>query len=645
VSGANPFWWREKTPHTQVWSHVQALEQRQRHRIWRDFVNERIYGSTVGIDALKGMAISDMLRSTGFTSADLNFTRTIVDALVARVGNNRPAIKSATDGADWSQRRLAKTRDMLIEGEFECQKVPAKAPLALRDALVTRGGVMEVGTDQGRIFADRVPCEELRYDDREGRYGEPRQMHRVMRVAKEVLAAKFPEHKGVIDNAAEPQAKANDNEAGGSMDSGMIEVAKSWHLPSGPKASDGRWALTIAGATLDDGPWKRDHFPFAIIRWAPPRRGFWGSSLVDELASLQFKVNEVARDLMQNIYFTSAVKVLTRRGANITKEQVAGKRPHRVEVDSPSDAIWQAPDGFSPAQFQFLQWLIQQMFEVSGVSQLMTQSKNPLGANASGAALAEFYDIESERFSQLEQGYATFWRDIGQLIVEAAQDLSDDAEFKKTEVKWSKKGSLYRMKWGDVDFKDDGMEVQLEEAGYLPQTRAGKMERIEALIAAGMLDPDWAMSLVDFPDLKQANRVRNAPLDWVLWAMEQLDDVEIDDKGEVVDAKSAPIPLIDDHMNLKLTMSVAKAFYQQHITNGTKDKPTPEALLTRYRTFIDSVDAQLAKNAPAATPPPAPGGMDMTAPPMPGAMDSTMPPGGAPMDPAAAMLPPPGAIA
>jgi len=271
----------------------------------------------------------------------------------------------------------------------------------------------------------------------------------------------------------------------------------------------------------------------------------------------------------------------------------------------------------------------------------MVNSKNTLGAGASGAAQNAQYDIESERFSQLEQAYARFWRDIGRLIVEAAQDMAEDEDFKEREVRWNKKNVLHRIKWADVDIDADRYELHLEPTGYLPSTRAGKTQAIEQLIAAGQIDPVWSTTLLDYPDIKRANMVRNAPLEWVLWAMEQLEDVEIDADGDVVEEESAGMPPPDPHMDLDLAIKVAKAVYQLHITEGDRENPTPPALLARYRTFIESCDA--AKSAAAtATPPPAPGMGAMTAPPMPGSPDMA---GGMPPDMAALPPMPEGAIA
>lgn len=611
-------WWdkSEKDRAADIWTQIRALETRQRTRISRDFVNEKIYSSGVGIDRGDGSQMRG-----GFMPAELNFTRTIVDALVARVGNNRPAVRYASDDASWTQRRKAKQFDKVIEGESEALKFAEMGPLVLRDSLMSRGGIGMVTADNGKIVADRVPSEEILVPEREARYGKPRTMHRVMRCSKEVLAEKFPGKRAMIENAPAPQAKMGDPDGpAGVEDSSMIEVAMSWHLASDDEAKDGRYVLTLPNGTVDANDYRRPKFPVAVLRWSPPRRGFWGSSLVDELASLQYKVNEVAKDLMQNIYFTSALKVAVRRDANMVKKHVAGKRPHFIEVDAVgSDLQWLAPDGFSMAQFQFLQWLIQQMFEVSGVSQLMAQGKNPLGAGASGAALNEVYEQDSERFSQLEQGYARWWCDMGELVLEAARDLSAEPGFLDTEVRWSKGNILQRIKWGDVDLEADRYELHLEPSGFMPSSRGGKIQIVEQLVANGMLDPKWASSLIDYPDLKRAQMVQNAPLEWCLWAMEQIADADLTEDGEAVnEEKAAPIPAPDPHMDLDLAIAVAKASYQMAVTEGA-----PEPILGRYLEFMDAVDAEkkkLAKGAPAG-----PAG-----PPMPGA----------PMDPMAAAAPP-----
>ena len=72
-------WSKQVEPHDAVWSHIRALERRHLNRIWRSFVNERIYGSTVGVDAMRGMAAADLPASLARLALppDVSFLRRI----------------------------------------------------------------------------------------------------------------------------------------------------------------------------------------------------------------------------------------------------------------------------------------------------------------------------------------------------------------------------------------------------------------------------------------------------------------------------------------------------------------------------------------------------------------------------------------
>src|ERR1044071_4958437 len=206
--------------------------------------------------------------------------------------------------------------------------------------MIVRGGIVEIGAGaKGKMFADRFPCEELLFEEGEAKYGEPPQAHRVMRVSREVLLAKFPGHRTAIENAKLPEGGPFDAPRSAAARKSMVEVAKSWHLPSEEGADDGAAILSIGDAILDMKPWKRSTFPFAVIRGSAPLEGegYWPSSLVDDLANLQYQVNTLFRKLQENAYHTATLKVLVRRNANIPKKHLAGQRPHYVEVDNPAD--------------------------------------------------------------------------------------------------------------------------------------------------------------------------------------------------------------------------------------------------------------------------------------------------------------------
>src|SRR5690606_5849865 len=129
--------------------------------------------------------------------------------------------------------------------------------------------------------------------------------------------------------------------------------------------------------------------------------------------------------------------------------------------------------------------------------------------------------------------------------------------------------------------------------------------------------------------LKKAMVVENAPIELAIWAMEELEEAELDADGEVIEDKSAPIPAPDPHFDLEFLMGVTKAVYNIKVT-----EKVPPAILGRFLDFMDAIDAEQKKLAPATAEVEAPPG-DPMAPPM-----DPMMAGAPPADPMAAMAPP-----
>jgi len=84
----------------------------------------------------------------------------------------------------------------------------------------------------------------------------------------------------------------------------------------------------------------------------------------------------------------------------------------------------QAAATVQPELFNQLNMLYQKAYEITGVSQLAAASRNPLGANASGAALREMTDIQSDRFALTSFQYQQFHLDLAQLFIDEAKALA-----------------------------------------------------------------------------------------------------------------------------------------------------------------------------------------------------------------------------
>ncbi len=161
---------------------------------------------------------------------------------------------------------IGKKLNAFLEGVFYENSTQDIGKIVFRDASVWGDGFIHVFAKGDRVCHERVMSSEIFVDDVESLYGQPRQMHRVKQVDRQVLFDLFPDNADVIGGAKPSRTE----EAGRSIVADMITVRESWHLPSGPGADDGKHCITIDGAVLGEmEPWPHSFFPFARVQWSP----------------------------------------------------------------------------------------------------------------------------------------------------------------------------------------------------------------------------------------------------------------------------------------------------------------------------------------------------------------------------------------
>lgn len=570
-------WWRTKDEDAAaraLWGWIDRLKQRQRAENLLDAIHEAIYeGRPLGSGA--EYPSLQHLRAQRSAPANLNITRSMVDTATARLSKRRPMPVIGADDAGWSEKLFAKRASRVLRRKLGSSKVERLKPTVIRDALIRGSGVAKVIRNGGDVDVERVPRHELVVDPREARYGEPRTMAQVKPIPRDVLIDAFPDFEDEIIKAArwardEWNADGDDT---ASDDAEQIEVAEAWHLPSGANTKDGCHVICIRGTTLLREAWERPRFPFAIMHWSAPTRGMWGHGLVEDLTGIQAKVNDIARDIQEALYYGAMLKIFQARSSKVNKNALRARHPVVIEYDGkPPEYV--APNPVSQQQIQFLEWLIAKAYEISGISQMSASSKNPLGSNASGKALDTMYDIESDRFAQVEIGYAMFTCDLGQLIVDEARAIASDKEIKQNErAKW-----IREVKWSKVEIDAGEYHLGIEPVNFLPDSRAGKLSFVQELAKAGMImDPTMTAALFDEPDIVRANRVLLGPYHALERIMEGLADVDV--------------PMFelqpDPHMNLGLGIAMAKGEYNEALATQGTGAGAPEEVLERYRGWID----------------------------------------------------------
>lgn len=613
-------WWRatgkEAASLLWQWSDVRRAYLRGYHAM--DLIHEAIYeGRPVG--RRLGTAAMDFLRAQSKASSYLNILQSMVDTVVSRVGKHRTMPVIGCDDAEYSEKLYARRASRVMRRKLGTPQIERMMPLMMRDAVIRGDGFAEAIRVGGDITPEKFPRSELVFDDGEPRHnGWPRTLARVRLMDRDNLAAMFPdERKRIMDLPAASRDVWAPYDYDAPIDPDQVEVIRGWRLPSHPGSGDGKrlTAVRDAGKPLDERLWDRMRFPIARIQWTPALRGFLGIGLVQQLAGSQNKVNELWTDHQEALYWGSALKIFKPRGSNVNNNHLRARHPAVIEYDG-AKPDYEAPNPASTQAMDSLRWLISEMYEISGISQMNAAAKSTLGPNASGKALDTMDDIQSDRHSQFDMQYSMARVDIGQCTLDEAKDLAKDA---KTADDIKLATWIDEIDWRKFDFDGGSYHLRIEGENFIPGTRAGKLDALGDMAKIqGLLDnPILVASLFDEPDISAANRHLLGPIRALQAVAEMLGDLSV----PLSDCVPTPYMLSPPG----LALSVIKGEHDNAFSERADER-----YLSRYRWFLTMLEGEEKRSAPTPVPPP-----DMSA--------GGLPPGaGMPPTGAAAMPGPPG---
>ncbi len=609
-------WWRlegaDAVSSLWQWSDVRRGYLRGYHAM--DLIHEAIYeGRPVG--RRLGNAAMDFLRAQNKASSYLNVLQSMVDTVVSRIGKHRSMPVIGCDDAEYSEKLYARRASRVLRRKIG------------QPAVVRGDGFTESIRVGGDVCPEQFPRCELVFDDGESRVnGWPRTLARVKLVDRDQLIAMYPKAAARI-RAVAPATRDvwSPYDYDAPIDPDQVEVIKAWRLPSFPGAKDGKHVIAIrdGGEPLCERAWTRPRFPMARVQWTPSLRGFLGIGLVQQLAGSQNKVNELWAEHQEALHWASSLTIFNQRGSNIDKHQQRQRGLKIVEYDG-ALPTYLAPNPASTQAMDSLRWLIQEMYEISGISQAAAASKNSLGPNASGKALDTMDDLQSDRFNQFELQYSMGRVDVGQTMLDEAKDLSEEADKPGSDIElapW-----IISIDWMKFDFDGGGYHLNIEPINFLPDTRSGKLDTLGdmAKIPGLLNNPLITASLFEEPDIARANRHLLGPIRMLEKVMEMLAD------------KSVPLEDCVPTPYMLSSPGLAKEMAIGELGNAFSEE-ADDATLGRYRWFLTMLDGEEKRSAPGATGPLPPGAMPTDAsapPPMPGpppmdpnAMPPGMPPG------------------
>lgn len=625
-SNKSGFWWdkqrRAAAVHECVFDVVRFLDQHQNYKQLDNIRNLRLYDNLPVLGLTPGSFAIPDAKKTGRVT--YNIIQSMVDTATSKIGKERPRTATITEGGNYRLQRQAKLREKFIQGVIWGNKGYRSGKMVFRDAAVFGTGALKVFAQEGEVKIERTFIDEILVDDAECMHGTPRQMHQRRYMAREVVAALWPQRRKKIMEAPAPKVEASSSSR--SL-ADYVEIVESWHLRSGKKATDGRHAICLPNVTLVDEQWDKDRFPFSFLWWSSPLLGFLGHGLGHALVGLQVAINRHLRTIEQTLKKLGHPWVFIEDSSNVVQTHITDLVDSIVKYASgtnPPQVV--APSSVPADLVDHLRWLIMSAYEIAGISQLSASASKPAGLN-SGKALREHQDIESERFADVQQAYEEFYVDLDELIFDVASDIHETKDGKDLRVQVPGRRFIETIAFRDISIEKNQYTLQVWPTSMLPKTPAGRYQQIQEWIQDGFIGREEGLRLMDMPDLEEANSLYNA-------AVEDIESL-IDDflYGEPTKEQQARIKGLDGE---ELEEKIAELIYrppnpmqnpelgkrrlQAAYLRGTHSD-VPQARLNLMVRWIDDVEKllmqQQAEAEQAAMGAPPPEAMPAEAPPMP----------------------------
>ncbi len=523
------YWYRQKESlrHLGVTDYIDRLAQEQSTQSFNNSLYLRMYGGVdnESIPLRKHFDIS----ATNKKMLGINVIQSNIDTVTAKIAKNKPRPIFHTSNADWPQQVLSEKLNDIVEGIFYATDLYRKGEYSLLTSCILGTGLIkwwieevvdkkqkkESKTKKYQVKCESVLADELKIKYEDGMYGTPSEMHQIKLLSKEKLKGMYPEFKKEIDSAENCMEfgiyKYNSED--------MVRVVESWRLPDAINPN-GVHCKTIGTCTLETEDWNKDYFPFAVLRWNQRPLGFTGQGICEQLLPIQYEINKTMKRIQLCIHLAAVPKLFVEHGSRVNLEHLNNQIGGIVQYTGVMPKEGQM-GSVPPQLLEYLQFLINKSFELTGVSQMSAYSKSQLSPDASGAAMNELYQIESERFQSQGMRYENFYLDSAKIVIKMVNEIYNEKN--GTLDLTIGKGAKYEtIEWGDLNLDKEMIYLKVFSASILPKTPAGRRDEIERMMNSGLLTPKLAMKLLDIPDIESEMNLENAPYINILWTISEM---------------------------------------------------------------------------------------------------------------------------
>ncbi len=582
-------WWLadgEKDLASQLLSTTEYLKRTNQNRIRQASIFTRLFNGKPLYNFLASSATLDSSSQLPIGRPTANVCYSCIDTLTSRISQDEPAPTFLTKGGNFKQRKLSREANQFIHGEFYRTKAYDRGALMFRDGAILGDGLGKVFARNEKICLERTLETELLVDYNDAYYGSPQQLIQLKLVDRGVFLELFPDHEDLISSATHGNVDNTPRSTETVAD--QFVIAEGWHLRSGEGALDGRHVIACSAGVILDEVWEKDRFPFVKFGYNPGPVGWFSQGLTEILMPTQM---ELYRQLIvgsQNFELMGVPRVLVEEMSKILETSFNNRIGSIIKYRNTAPEFVNAQAN-NPEWFPFVQWLIQNAYQMSGVSALSASGAKPAGLN-SGESIREYDRVQDDRFAAIRKRYQNIYPDMAELYIDTAKDIVESSG-KSYKTLYAGQDGLHQIDFKSIGLLKDTYVIQCYEQSSLPEDPAGRQAKLSEMLAAGEISQQEFRRLSRFPDLEQSDQLAVALEERILSNL----DAIVDDG---IDGYRAPDNFILDPTDLATTLTVN--YINKYIVTDIEEEKLD--LLRTYFTQIQDLKQQAMPPQPQQAP-------------------------------------------
>ncbi len=488
-------WWNvsKEEAYKTIFGNVTQLNQETDFVINKNSRHARLYANddysiTNPVYALTNINSMTQVRQPRLT---LNIIRSCVDTLLAKICKNKINPMFMTSGGTFKAEMQARQLNKFMNGLFYQTDFHAVAAQCKRDEFIFGTGCAHIYEDRltNEVKVERVFPTEILVDPNDSLYGKPKTMYRVRFLPRDYLRSLFPEHTTAIN-----QAKGDTFNRGRNFME-VVMVYDAYHL--GTHDKPGRHVFGIETCSFSDEEYLDEDFPFVFSRYSDPILGFFGVGIPEELTGIQIELNRILMHIQTCMRLSASPKIFIEEGSAINPLHFTSD-PGIIIKYRGNPPIYHVNPSVHPDQFHQVEYLEQKGYGIVGLSELSAKGEKPAGLD-SGKALSTYHNIETERFSQTARRYEDFHIKCATKMIDLVHKIYEEQGTYEVSS-FSRKEGLEKLDFDEIKIDKDGYIMQVFPVSSLPSEPAGKLEYVNLMMSAGLVDKTMGLDLLDMPD-------------------------------------------------------------------------------------------------------------------------------------------------